>query len=74
MLVILQGLGDPQQLIGQGYASGGGVLRYAGVAAQASPTTVHFVVNATAAMLGADPAVTVAAGDTLSIDLLVELA
>ncbi len=74
--VIVQGfLADPA-LIGQGYTPGAAaaVLFYTGVAYQDSSTTVQFVVNGATDFLGADPAVTVAAGDTLSIDLLVELA
>ncbi len=74
MLVILQGLGSPQQLITQGYTPSQAFTLYTGAAYQGSPTTVRFAVNAATAFLGTDPAITVAAGDMLSIDLLVELA
>ncbi len=74
MLAILQGLGNPQQLITQGYTPSTAFVLYTGSAYQDSPTAVRFAVNGATAFLGTDPAITVAAGDTLSIDLLVELA
>ncbi len=74
MLVILQGFGNPQQLITQGYTASTAFVLYTGAAYQDSPTAVRFVVSAATGFLGTSPAITVAAGDTLSMDLLVELA
>ncbi len=74
--VIVQGfLADPA-LIGQGYTPTNIVVsaRYVGAVYQAGPTTLQFVVDAASDFLGADPTVTVAIGDRLSFDLLVELA
>ncbi len=72
--VIVQGfLADPA-IITQGYTPSMAFVLYTGAAYQDSPTAVQFAVNAATGFLGTNPAITVAAGDSLSIDLLVELA
>ncbi len=47
---------------------------YQGHVYQATPTTLHLVVQGSVALFGSDPPLVVAAGDTLTLDLWVELA
>ncbi len=47
---------------------------YQGNVYQVDPITLHLVVQGSVAQFGSDPAITVAAGDTLTLDLWVELA
>lgn len=49
-------------------------LVYQGNVYQADPTTLHLVVHGNVTLFGADPSLVVAAGDTLTLDLWVELA
>ncbi len=47
---------------------------YQGNIYQATPTTLYLVVQGSVALLGSDPPIVVAVGDTLTLDLWVELA
>lgn len=51
-----------------------GETAYQGVVYQLSPTTLECIVHGSVAALGSDPSFAVGVGDTLTLDLRVELA